>query len=1305
MSRSLKYGLLLLAGLLILTGAGIVPINLFFAKDAIRATVRQNLGVELEIHGSLKLRLGLRPQLSASELRLHAPGARDQPLLAVSRLSIYPVLFNLIKGDIHLRSLNASGVFIDYCPDSFPQRSQGTTEEGAVDGDGPSFAVQKLKLDRVRLDCDRPEQTLSFVPEKLDLEASSGKSQAMNLRVRGDLEGQTIELSTRLGSLDDLMSDPPDFPLQLHLNAFDSVIDVNGVIQTPLSQPVLNAQIEIESRDPAVLLAQAGISAPALEPLQLAIQGKARKDEVELKAVKGRLGEARFSLSGRVSGLPERPYFELQAQLPQLDLDKLPAGTAAESSTANWREISLVPLVNPLQQFDAAIQIEIPSILGTSLSMENLVISARLKQGELVLDQAELKLAGSPVSARAGLNLQAKCLELVSDLQLSEFDLDLLNHFLDEDRKVGGRLNQAHITTTSCGDTLGEHADSLGMTGHFRQAKPIYQDVDLPLTFSSLAIEMGQKVPGRLALDGILFEEKLAVEMTVGPLADLFSETPSPVKITATGADSRLQLEGNAAFIDGGPRLDIQLNLDIARLGALHPWIGFAPDSPLAGKASTRLHFSEAGWSLEEVDLRLGQSNLRGSLARTFNEHGPLLKAKLDSDLLEMSELAGLIPESGDDGSPVAATVEPDTIIDDEWIAKWFSLPSVDFELDARRIAGIDLNVNSVHVVGRVREHLIEDSHLSLNFEGVDIAGNINMDLRSKPWKLAYRVTADQLDIGHLLAQFELADDVSMNAEHLELNLVSEGQSIRDLFVQSRLEAHVDELIWTGGQQPGEDPAHELLLRQVDFTTRPSSPTYWSANGILNEVPVRLWMRTPSIAETLDNHQKLPLRLALEAGQDVMIIEAIIDRQADEIFRADLSVSGQRMNLEGIEISDLQPPLDDYELATRISLRQGTLDLADLEARLGASKMAGQVKAQARGKLIHFDARLDSPFIETEDFVSWVARWRSVVEKDAREEVTDSEMEDHSEGFITVLNRELDELTRDYSFDLAVAVENLYSAGNFLGEAEMRLTADEKELHLSPFRITHPNRHIDAEYHGMYVEEGLEARLKIHAESLEYGGLLRLFDSDSKASGLLYLDTSLVATAPDWPQLTSALQGHLDLLTIPDDFQAGFLDLWASNLIFSLLRTTTTSGSDKKMNCLVTRLEVEDGVMSSKNILLDSTDIIVHGRGSIDLGKRQLDLLFAPQAKVEKFLSVSAPIEVKGPFDDFRIGVTRGGFVMTLFRWYMNLIYVPYKWLTGERFPADGLATCYRAMDWDPDDIRLDAGESRASSAEQAADQ
>ena len=222
-------------------------------------------------------------------------------------------------------------------------------------------------------------------------------------------------------------------------------------------------------------------------------------------------------------------------------------------------------------------------------------------------------------------------------------------------------------------------------------------------------------------------------------------------------------------------------------LDVLQPWIASVPDSPLAGKASTRFRFQESGWSLADVDIRLGQSDLHGHLARSFSENGPLLSARLTSNLLEIAELTGLITGFGDETAPAASAALPGLVIDDEWIEKWFTLPSVDFEFDVKRIAGIDYDVGSVNIVGHVRERLIEDSHLSLDFERINIAGDINADFRHKPWKLAYHVDADHLDIGHLLARFELADDISIGAKHLDLDFISEGQSISDLLLHSRL--------------------------------------------------------------------------------------------------------------------------------------------------------------------------------------------------------------------------------------------------------------------------------------------------------------------------------------------------------------------------------------------------------------------------------------------------------------------------------------------------------------------------------------
>ena len=302
-----------------------------------------------------------------------------------------------------------------------------------------------------------------------------------------------------------------------------------------------------------------------------------------------------------------------------------------------------------------------------------------------------------------------------------------------------------------------------------------------------------------------------------------------------------------------------------------------------------------------------------------------------------------------------------------------------------------------------------------------------------------------------------------------------------------------------------------------------------------------------------------------------------------------------------------------------------------------------------------------------------------VKKADVEEPDSNSEAAELPDGFASIVNGLFRQFAGENSLDIRFEIEQMYSAGELLGSGQFGLLADKDKIHIKPLSIISPGGNVEAGFYAGYTPQGVESRLNIHMEKLEYGGLLQLTNLESTGSGTLFMDTTLEATAPDWKQIPASVGGHLDLMVIPYDIKAGYLDLWASNLIFALL---PTGKDEKKINCLAARFDVENGVMTSKNILMDSTEIIIRGRGSIDLAGRELDLLLIPQAKLEKFLSISAPIQVQGPIAKPKSSITSGGLLTTGLKWYMGLIYVPFKRLTGERFPTNGLSTCYKAMDW-----------------------
>jgi uncharacterized protein involved in outer membrane biogenesis len=1273
--RYLLVALLAIAVLIASVGLGVLPLNLFFAKSAISKAVMETLGAELIIHGPVRIRFGFKPVLSASEITLSAAGRTGRPLLQIDSLAIRPGLLDVMRGNMHLRNLEATGIAFDYCPVriSIPEAEPG---EGSL----PSIAVDRLRLTGIRPHCAQAGRELAFLPAEFDLTASAPRDGQLSMEIEGR-DGPEIMTLTAVGaSLTSLLSDPPAYPLTLELGAFGSELRVDGIVNRPLSAPGLNVEIDLVSEHPMALWAAAGIEVPAPGALKIKAQALASADEIRLDSLEATLGEQQLSLSGLARGFLSRPYFEFDAQLAQLDLELFTSGLDEGAGESDQETAGFQAVFDLLAQFDARARVSIDRLLNPVFPIDGLVLDTRLDNGLLSLNHAELLLAGSPVAAQATLDLRPDCPQLTSNIQISDADLALLGQFMDADSAIGGQLKQAALSSSSCGTTLDEHIRSLHLDTALSGMRPRFGDVALPLVVNTLDAGVAWNEPGRLSADGLVLGEAVSAEISFGSVDALLTAATWPLTITASGPGSRLDLSGNAALSGGTINLDAGLDLSVGRFGTLHAWIGADPANQLALSVRTQLKYRDKGLDLDGIDASLGQSNLRGSVSWKGPESELPATIHMQSDRLVAHELVSLFAEEPGqipkEDPQARSGLQPET----EWIDQWFKLPSVDIDLALAQFDGIDFDVSQVKLHGRLRDRLIEDGRLELLFEDIDLTGALEADFRQKPWNVSYELGVGNIDIGRLLASLNIADNVDAQADRLDFHYVSEGRSIRDLAVNSRLQTTIASLHWIAEPVTG-NRSYDFHLSGLELTATPQSPISWQSSGFLNGTPIRAWMQSPSLPVTFDTNEDLPLTLVFSIGEEVLMLQSIIDRKVTNGGRTELTISGQHMDTAGVDFSELEAPLGDYEFSSSLTFNDAELLFSGLEARVGTSRASGHVNIRQEDTRHHFDILLHSPFLETEDLVDWVETWRTnriqTPDKNTVKSVSGT-----AEGrLFAMINQQIEDLTEQNDFEIRIDIEELRSTGIPLGKAQLGLHMDEHEFRLEPFQIALPGGVVDAEYFGRYMEQGVDTELNIRIKRLEYGGLLRLLDPESEARGHAYLDTSLVSRAPDASQLVNRLEGHFKLLIIPEDIGAGFLDLWASNLVFALL--PAGSDSRKKLNCLVASFDVENGVMKGKNTLLDSTEVIVRGRGTIDLANRELDLLFAPQSKREKFLSVSTPIEVTGPFNDYQIGATSGGFLMTLFRWYMGIIYVPYKRLTGERFPADGLATCFDAVDWD----------------------
>jgi uncharacterized protein involved in outer membrane biogenesis len=112
----------------------------------------------------------------------------------------------------------------------------------------------------------------------------------------------------------------------------------------------------------------------------------------------------------------------------------------------------------------------------------------------------------------------------------------------------------------------------------------------------------------------------------------------------------------------------------------------------------------------------------------------------------------------------------------------------------------------------------------------------------------------------------------------------------------------------------------------------------------------------------------------------------------------------------------------------------------------------------------------------------------------------------------------------------------------------------------------------------------------------------------------------------------------------------------------------------------VFRFDIKDGMMTSGAIFADTTKMQVGGEAKINFKTEEVYLAMAPKAKKAEFFSLATPIQVKGTFTDYKVGVKPGGLIGTAVRFITSPLVVPIQRTFTERVPADGKAACSAAM-------------------------
>jgi len=113
-----------------------------------------------------------------------------------------------------------------------------------------------------------------------------------------------------------------------------------------------------------------------------------------------------------------------------------------------------------------------------------------------------------------------------------------------------------------------------------------------------------------------------------------------------------------------------------------------------------------------------------------------------------------------------------------------------------------------------------------------------------------------------------------------------------------------------------------------------------------------------------------------------------------------------------------------------------------------------------------------------------------------------------------------------------------------------------------------------------------------------------------------------------------------------------------------------------KVNCIIGRYSLKDGLLRENKMVIDTTRMRVKGDAKVDFKKEDVYLYLKSSGKRPEFFSLATPIEVKGKIADFKIGVAPGGLIGTSIRFITSPLHVPLRRLFSENLPPDGSDVC-----------------------------
>ena len=416
-----------------------------------------------------------------------------------------------------------------------------------------------------------------------------------------------------------------------------------------------------------------------------------------------------------------------------------------------------------------------------------------------------------------------------------------------------------------------------------------------------------------------------------------------------------------------------------------------------------------------------------------------------------------------------------------------------------------------------------------------------------------------------------------------------------------------------------------------------------SGHGQYRDEPLSLEAHAGT-EESLENpEQPYPIDLKLTSEETKLAVKGTVARPGQLAgLDVDVALAGPDLDRVGDILQLSLPTTPPFDLRSHLTHNENRWNFTGLNGTIGDSDIQGDATIVLGGERPTLEAELTSNKLDFDDLGLLVGAPADPDETVSVEQERAAAEEAAQEGVLPDEPFDVPEL-RAMDARVSYRAKQVQAQMLPLEGMVLDLTLEDGQLTFEPLRFDLADGKLVSTIRLDGRTDVLAGELELNVRNIRLNQLLSRFDIDvaeieveQEGVGTFSGQADLEVRGNSIQELAGSADGEVAFIMSGGQINALILE--AIGLDVGEAVALLLSGEEEEQSemvpiqCFVARFEVQDGVMQTKALVLETSDSTITGRGQIDLGKETLSLELLAHPKDASALTASTPVRIEGTF-------------------------------------------------------------------------